>query len=192
MIRQNARPVVLALIAALLFGSAAPLSRLLLEGIGPLSLGVLIYIGTGSGMACCMGTCRVAGYARRTIESPVTRSDIPWLVASVLTGSLLSTVFLMFGLRLTPATTASLLLSFEAVATSLIAYSIFGEPVGRRFWLALILIVGGCFALSWNPDSVLGFSAGALGIIAATICWGFGNNFNRILSAKDPVSVVMV
>jgi len=192
MSRQAAIPVLFALSAAFLFGSAPPASKILLDGIEPISCAALIYLGAGIGMTIYWGAGWMAGSRRRKMESPLTRSDLPWIAVSVLSGSVAATILLMFSLQVTPATTASLLMSFEAVATTLIAIVLFREPVGRKFWSALVLVVGGCIALSWEPGSLYGFSIGALGILAATVCWGLGNNLNQVLSVKDPVGVVVL
>ena len=38
----------------------------------------------------------------------------------------------------------------------------------------------------------LGFSAGALGIIAACILWGLDNNFTRNISTRDPLMIAVI
>ena len=46
----------------------------------------------------------------------------------------------MISLQNTPASTASLLLNFEGVGTTLIALLFFKEAISRRAWTAIIII----------------------------------------------------
>lgn len=55
-------------------------------------------------------------------------------------GGIAAPIVLMLGLKNTPASTASLLLNFEGVATTAIAVVSFKEAVGRRIWIAVLLI----------------------------------------------------
>jgi drug/metabolite transporter (DMT)-like permease len=94
----------------------------------------------------------------------------------------------MLGLQATQASTASLLLNFECVATTVLAVFLFREQVGMRTWMA-----AGCITLSSmilsSQSGGLGLSAGALGIIAACILWGLDNNFTRNISTRDPLMI---
>jgi drug/metabolite transporter (DMT)-like permease len=98
----------------------------------------------------------------------------------------------MSGLRITPASTASLLLNFEGVATALIAALFFSEYIGKRVWGALVLITSASILLSLDFTSQWGFSTGAIGIIFACFCWGIDNNFTRNISLKNPFSIVVI
>jgi drug/metabolite transporter (DMT)-like permease len=98
----------------------------------------------------------------------------------------------MISLQRTPASTASLLLNFESVATTFIAWIIFKENIGRRVGLAVGLITLSSILLSWDFSNQWGLSIGALGVIFACICWGIDNNFTRNISAKNPFSIVTV
>ena len=99
---------------------------------------------------------------------------------------------MLFGLRDTPGATASLLLNFEGVATTLIAAMVFKEAVNRRAWWAIIVITTASILLSITPNNEWGISWGAIGVLAACVLWGIDNNFTRNISAKNPVSIVMV
>lgn len=99
---------------------------------------------------------------------------------------------LMFGLSMTNAANVSLLNNFEIVATSLIALLIFKETVGSRMWTAVTLITLSGIILSFDEINSLSFSSGSFLVITACICWGFENNFTRMLSLKDPLQIVAV
>lgn len=185
-------PVAFALAAAVCFGAGAPLSKMLMMGVEPLAFAALLYIGAGSGMSLYFLLTEVSGHGRGGMEAPLSWEDWPMLTLSILFGSILPTTTLMVSLTLTPALTASLLLSFEAVVTTLVAATIFHEPVGGRVWAALALITIGCMALSYSSGSEFGFSWGALGVLLSCVFWGFEVNVNRALSGKDPVRIVVI
>jgi drug/metabolite transporter (DMT)-like permease len=65
-------------------------------------------------------------------EAQLSRADLPWLMGAILLGGVGAPLLLLFSLAHTPASTASLLLNFECVATTLIAVIAFKEAVGRR------------------------------------------------------------
>lgn len=179
----------LALGAAVFFGAGAPLSKLLVGGVAPLILGGLLFLGAGLGMSAYLLLGALGGNGRSSIEAPLGREDATLLFLSIILGSILPTVVLMASLACTPAITASLLLSFEAVVTTFVAAAVFREPVGGRVWAALALITLACMALTCTPGSVLGFSVGALGVLLACALWGVEVNINRALSGKDPVRI---
>jgi drug/metabolite transporter (DMT)-like permease len=98
----------------------------------------------------------------------------------------------MFSLRGSPAATASLLLNFEGVATTMIAALVFKEAIGRRAGLAILCTSVASILLSLNLNGDWGMSIGALGIVAACVLWGIDNNFTRNISAKDPLTIVTI
>jgi drug/metabolite transporter (DMT)-like permease len=182
--------VLQALLAALLFGLNAPLAKLLLGGVAPVPMAAFLYLGSGVGALALLLLLRVGGRAQ--VEARLQRADLPWLAGALLAGGVAAPIVLMFSLRVTPAATASLLLNFEGVATTLIAVLAFHEAGGRRVWGAVGLITLASILLSWESGGEWGLSAGALGVLAACTLWGVDNNFTRNISAKNPLTIVMV
>lgn len=176
----------------MLFGGCAPVAKLLLEEIEPVSLAALLYFGSGIGLLAYILAGRLLGKKRRHVEASLHRDDLVWLGGVILFGGVLAPVTLMFSLEQTPATTAALLLNFEAVATALVAGVWFREAVGRRVAAALCLITLSCIILSWNGSGIFGFSGAALGIMICCLFWALDNNFSRNISSKDPVPTVMI
>lgn len=125
-------------------------------------------------------------------EARLARSDWPWLVGAILAGGVIAPIMLMISLRHAPAATASLLLNFEGVATTLIAAIVFKEAIGRHAWWAIGLITLASILLSTDFTNKWGFSLSALGVLAACIMWGIDNNLTRNISAKDPLVIVTV
>lgn len=181
--------VPLALASAVLFGGAAPLSKLLIGSIDPWLLAGILYLGAGAGLAIVHWGRPVIGLP--TVEAPLQRADLPWLAAVVVFGGMLGPLLLMLGLSHTTASTGSLLLNLEGLATMAIAWVVFRENVDRRLLLGAAAILCGAVLLSWNGEG-LRLDTGALFIAGACLCWGIDNNLTRKLSAADPVQIAMI
>lgn len=188
--RNLQRFAFLALLAAGLFGASAPLSKLLLSGIQPLSLAGLLYLGSGLGLVLVWVVRRAHG--KGDTEAPLTRPDLPWLASAVVSGGVAAPVLLMWGLSGVFASSASLLLSTEGVLTTLIAALVFHEAVDARVWLASMLMVAAGALLAYAPGASFGLSLHALAVVAACALWGLDNNFTRPISGGDPVVIAMV
>ena len=191
LMRRNLYPALQALAAAFLFGASAPVAKLLLQGIEPTLLAGLLYLGSGVGLLLFRMIRRWAGGTGDS-EAKLARADIPWLAAAILCGGVAAPVILLFSLRNTPASTASLLLNFESAATTLIAAILFRESISRRAWAAILCITLAGILLSTDLGGAWGFSGSALGILIACLFWGMDNNVTRNISAKDPLTIVTV
>ena len=183
--------VLQALTAALLFGASAPLAKLLLGGVEPILLAGLLYLGSGLGLLIVK---ILQSFTRRAAdaEAGLKGKDFGWLTGAILAGGVAAPIILLISLDRTPAATASLLLNFEVVATTMIAVLVFREAVGKKVVAAISLITLASILLSVDPTSTWGFSLGALGILAACVLWGVDNNFTRNISAKDPLSITLL
>jgi drug/metabolite transporter (DMT)-like permease len=179
------------LLAAVLFGASAPLAKLLLGDIQPVMLAGLLYLGSGIGLGLLHLATRVKTKPD-AVEARLKGKDYAWLTGAVLAGGIAAPILLLVSLQKTPASTASLLLNFEAVATAVIAWLIFREAIGRRALLAILLITVAGILLSLDTSGSWGFSLGALGILTACLFWGLDNNFTRNISSKDPVVITLV
>lgn len=189
MLTAKAAPAV-ALVSAVLFGASTPFAKLLLgEGLGPLLLAGLFYLGSGVGLA-------IFSLARRAVaavpgEAPLRRADLPWLALVVLFGGIVGPVLLMVGLASTSGSAASLLLNVEGLATMAIAWVVFRESVDRRLLAGALAILAGALVLSWQSETgAVGF--GALAIVGACVAWGIDNNLTRKLSSADPIQIAMI
>jgi drug/metabolite transporter (DMT)-like permease len=189
--RIRAYPKYLALLAALLFGISAPLAKLLLGEIDPILLAAFLYLGSGIGLLIIKILQKIKK-SSKNVEAKIKKTDFIWLAGATLAGGIAAPIILLFSLRNTPIATASLLLNFECVATTLIATLVFKESVSRRAWRAIIAITLASIILSINQNSAWGFSLGAIGIVAACIFWGIDNNLTRNISAKDPLTIVTI
>ena len=190
--RQNQiKSIIQVLFAALLFGASAPLSKLLLGDVEPIPLAAFLYLGSGIGL---LGIKLIQRLNRTQIaqEAKIEKSDFGWLAGAIIAGGIAAPITLLFSLRSTPGATASLLLNFEGVATTFIAFLVFKEAISRRVWWAIGLVTLASIILSIDFQAAWGFSLGALGIVLACVFWGIDNNFTRNISAKDPLVIVII
>ncbi len=189
--RTQLYPMLQALLAAMLFGASAPLAKLLLGEVEPISLAAFLYLGSGIGVLLFKAIQR-RSLGNTDSEAQIKRADWGWLAGSVFVGGVAAPIVLLFSLRSTPASTGSLLLNFEGVATTLIAAFFFKEAMSRSAVWAILCVTAASILLSWDTSGQWGFSLGALGIISACVLWGIDNNLTRNISAKDPLSIVLV
>jgi len=185
--RDNFTYVFQALLAALFFGASAPLSKLLLGNVPPILMAAFLYLGSGTGISLVRLSQRLSSNQK---EAGIKAPDVKWLAGAIISGGIAAPIVLMISLRNTPASTASLLLNFEGVGTTLIALFFFRESISRRVLTAIFVITLASIFLSTNFAGGLGFSVGALGVLLACVLWGVDNNFTRNISAKDPLTIV--
>jgi drug/metabolite transporter (DMT)-like permease len=184
-------PIMMALLASLLFGASAPITKILLGQIEPIPLASLLYLGSGLGLL----VFQIINFIikKQVInEASLKKKDFLWLLGAIITGGIIAPIVLLISLKITPASTASLLLNFEGVATTIIAIIFFKENAGKQILIAVALIALASIVLSWDFRNQWGFSIGSLGIILACFCWGIDNNFTRNISSKNPFSIVTI
>ncbi|HHV08906.1 MAG TPA: EamA family transporter [Clostridiales bacterium] len=186
--KYNVNAIACAVLAAALYGISSPISKLLLKEVPPTLMAALLYLGAGIGMLGVNGIHRV--FRREQREAKMTVKELPYIFGMIAL-DIAAPVLLMFGLSLTTAANASLLNNFEIVTTSLIALFFFKEAVGKRMWVAILLITASSFVLSIDDASSISFSIGSIFVLMACVCWGFENNCTRMLSVKDPRQIVV-
>jgi drug/metabolite transporter (DMT)-like permease len=179
--------VAASLAAALLFGAAAPLAKLLLAQVSPWLLAALLYLGSGLGLALL----------RRLRRKPSVRlpaGEWLWLAGAVFAGGVVGPVLLMAGLADMPASRASLLLNGEAVLTALLAWFVFRENVDRRVALGMAAIVAGGVLLAWPREAAdaAGAWRSVLLVLGACLAWAIDNNLTRKVSLADASWIAMV
>jgi drug/metabolite transporter (DMT)-like permease len=185
--KSNIGFVLQALLAALFFGASAPIAKLLLGDVPPVLMAALLYLGSGTGISLIKLYQR---FTKNQKEAGIRSPDVKWLAGAIISGGILAPIVLMISLQNTPASTASLLLNFEGVGTTLIALVFFRESISRRALGAILIITLASIFLSTDFRTGFGFSLGALGVILACVLWGVDNNFTRNISAKDPLTIV--
>jgi drug/metabolite transporter (DMT)-like permease len=177
------KSVLFGLLGAVVAGLNVPLSIFLLSlGAKPIFLAGITYLAMGASMGLVFLVLRLL---KKDHEALLQGWD--WLILGFIncldTGA---NIMLFLGLAVLNGATASLLQSFEVVATALIAYVLFKERLSWRLILAILLVVGASVLLSFNPAENFAFEPASLLILGTTICWGFTNNLGKKLSQKDP------
>jgi drug/metabolite transporter (DMT)-like permease len=183
-------PVTAIIAAAILFGIATPVLKLLLSEVTPVLLVALLSVGAGGGILCWLILCRLdfTGLAKLFLPG----RDRYLLAGTMVIGGVIAPLVQFTSLVVTPATTASLLLNFEIVSTVLVAFLLFHEQVDWMTGLALVAILAGSILLSWNGGGIFDFSIGAAGIILSCFLWGLDNNFMGRISAPAPGMIVVI
>lgn len=177
----------LALLSAALFGLSTPLAKVLLGTIDPWMLAALLYLGSGIGI----GLYRLLRRETSRTEPRLSARDWLWFSGAIAAGGVAGPLCLLLGLSQTPATTSSLLLNLEGVATALIAWFVFRENFDRRIALGMAAIVAGAMVLSWQGEADRPGLLGPLLIVAACMAWGIDNNLTRKVSLSDPMQITM-
>ncbi len=174
------------LAAALLFGLSAPLAKLLLDGVGPLMLAGLLYLGGGTGLLILK-----ALYGRAAREAALRRTDVPLLTAILVAGGIVGPVCMLLGLERVSGLAGALLLNLEGPLTILLAVVFFGEYLGRAVAFATLLVFSGALLLAWQPGALRAEWAGVAFLFAACLAWALDNNLTQRLSLRDPVAIAL-
>lgn len=175
-----------AVLAAILYAINVPFSKMLMTKIAPTMQAGFLYLGAGIGISILSLLFRKKEESERT-----NKNDLKYVLGMILL-DILAPILMMYGLRDSNSSNASLLNNFEIVATALIALFIFKEKVSLKMWLAICLITLSSFVLSFSDLSNFKISYGAILIILATICWGLENNCTRMLANKNTFHIVMI
>lgn len=185
--KKNIIAIFFAIFAASLYAINIPLSKILLNQIPPTLMASFLYLGAGLGI----GILNLFSKKDETDTEKITKKDLPYIIGMVIL-DIIAPILLMFGLKSSDSSSASLLNNFEIVCTSLIALFIFKEVISKKMWLAIILITLSSFALSFDDISSFTFSFGAILVLLATLCWGMENNCTRNLSSKNTYLIVFI
>lgn len=177
----------LALLAAALFGVSTPLVQQFGAGLGAFSTAALLYAGAAA----------VGLLSRQRIEreARLQRGDLPRLLAMAMFGAAIGPVALAWGLQHTSGTSASLMLTLEALFTAVLAWRLYRETMDGRVWAAMALLLAGGMVLvldqGLRSDSGGAKLWGLLAVLLATAAWGVDNTLSRALADRDPGQVVM-
>lgn len=175
----------MALLAAALFGLSTPLVQHFGKGLGAFTTAALLYAGAAA----------VALMMRHPPEreAGLRRSDWPRIVAMAGFGAVIGPVGLAWGLQRTSGSSASLMLTLEALFTAILAWRLYGETMDKRVGTAMLFLLAGGVTLVLEQglagDTQL---LGLLAVLAATAAWGVDNTLSRGVAERDPGQVVLV
>lgn len=174
----------LALLAATLFGISTPLVQQFGAGLGAFGTAALLY--AGAAVVGLLSRQRVEREAR------LRRGDLPRLLAMAAFGAVMGPVALAWGLQNTSGTSASLMLTLEALFTAVLAWRLYRETMDGRVRTAMALLLAGGMVLVLDQGRTGGAQLwGLLAVLLATAAWGVDNTLSRALAERDPGQVVM-
>jgi drug/metabolite transporter (DMT)-like permease len=174
----------LALLAAALFGVSTPLVQQFGVGLGAFSTAALLYAG-----AAAVG---LLSRQRVDREARLQRADLPQVLAMAGFGAVVGPVALAWGLQHTSGTSASLMLTLEALFTAVLAWRLYRETMDGRVWAAMALLLAGGMVLVLDQGRTGGAQLwGLLAVLLATAAWGVDNTLSRAVAERDPGQVVM-
>lgn len=172
-------PFLLALISALFFGAATPISKPLLAYLSDFQMAGLLYLGAAIGVLPILLRER--------------KFHLPWkmdhdnairLAGSILFGGVLGPLALLAGLRLASAASVSMWLTLETVFTALLGHFIFKDYLTRRSWAAAAGIFIAALILAAG-NGAAEIQAGVL-VALACLCWGLDNHFTALIDGITP------
>lgn len=185
--QNKSKAIMFAFLAAMFYAINVPISKVLLQHVGPTTMAALLYLGAGIGI----GIMSLLNKKDREKAESLTKADLPYIVGMIVL-DIAAPIFLMLGISYGSSANASLLGNFEIVATTVLALILFKEAVTKRLWLAIGLITLSSILLSLEGTDSFHFSYGSLLVILATVCWGLENNCTRELSSKSTYQIVIL
>lgn len=170
-------PVLGALIAAVLFGAATPLSKVLLRELPPVQLAGLLYLGAAAGLL------PVVAWRGGGSSAGISRRGTLRLMGAIAFGGILGPLLLLIGLRLASATSVSLWLNMELVATAVLGHLFFRERLGWSAWIGVAgvalagMVLAGAEAQSGAVAAVL--------VTLACVCWAVDNHLTALIDGMS-------
>jgi len=173
-------PVIfIALLSALLFGAATPISKNLLSQLSSFQLAGLLYIGAAIGVIFI-----VVRDGKFILPWRMDRKNAFRLLGAVIFGGMLGPLALLAGLRLANASSVSMWLNLEMVATAVLGHFIFKDHLTRTGWIAAGGILLSAVILTSGEGSA-GILAGVL-VTLACISWGIDNHLTALIDGITP------
>lgn len=177
--KQKQFSILIAFIAALLFGAATPLSKPLLDNLNSFQLAGLLYLGAALGVTLIL-------LREKAFRFPwqMSKKDALKLLGAILFGGVLGPVLLLTGLNMAAAASVSLWLNMEMVFTVILGYFFFKDHLSGKGWLAALGIFSASMLLGWE-GGVAGFAAGGF-IALACLSWGIDNHLTSLIDGISP------
>lgn len=140
----------------------------------------LLYLGSGLGL---IGVVFKQKIKVVDILGSLTWRQWGYLAGVIISGGVAAPLFLAFGIRFGTAAEVSLLLNFETVATTILAWLVFHEHIGRRVWIGKVFIIVASMLIVLTGNGGVQLSIPGLAVLAACLLWGIDNNLTRELES---------
>ena len=179
-----------ALIAAGLFGISATLNKIVLKDMHPLVVAGLIYFSAGILLALIRflpAFRKISEKFKINIENKkLQKHDWFYLILVALSGAVIAPFLFLYGLNLSTAADASLLLNTEVLFTVIIAFLFMKERADKKSYLAILLLFVSAVVITTNLNlsslSLTDSIFGNLFIIGGTFFWAVDNSLSKKLS----------
>jgi drug/metabolite transporter (DMT)-like permease len=178
-----------ALLSAILFGVSPVACKAIVGDMPAALLAGLLYLGSGVGLAGV-----IFWQTTPVLAAFQTLSFRQWVnfIGAIVAGGVAAPLFLAYGIRTGTATEVSLLLNFEAVTTTLLAWIIFHEHVGFRVWVGKLLIIAASALVVLAGKEGISLSVPGLSVLAACLFWGVDNNLTREIESLPAIVLASV
>lgn len=176
----------LGLLAALFFGMATPVSKLLLRDINAFQLAGLLYLGAAVGVLPLI----FASARHRPGVRPRQRSHMLKILGAIVCGGFLGPVFLLLGLNVAYAASVAVWLNMELVATAVLGTLLFHDHLDRNGWIGVGLAL--CAGVVMTLSEGAGGGLAALLVSVACLCWGFDNHFTALIDHLPPSHITLL
>ncbi len=171
--------IVIALIAAMLFGASTPIGKTLLNSLPPFQLAGLFYLGAALGVL-------PFSFTRQNVLriDKINRKNFLRLSGAISLGGVIGPVLLLFGLQIASSSTVAMWLNLELAATAVLGFIIFKDHLGMYGWFGVTGTILASMMLSWNEGNI-GIYALLL-VSGASICWGLDNHLTALIDGITP------
>jgi drug/metabolite transporter (DMT)-like permease len=181
--RSRVRGVVYGLVGAVLFGSGAPLSRLVGD-VDRLVLSVLVYVGAAIGLSLIT----LARPRRWNTMPQLSRADLPLISVLVVTTSL-AQLFQILGTARVSGDVGALALSLQLPLTAVIAVAFFRDRFNLAEVIGILVVCAGVGLLGLQPGSGISDVMGMSFIAVSSLAWALDSNLTQRLSGRDPLAL---
>lgn len=171
--------ILFALLSAVLFGLATPISKVFLNEITPFQLAGLLYLGAALGLFPFTISSGSFTKAREMNSSNKLR-----LLGAIFFGGMAGPVALLFGLEIASASSVSLWLNLELVFTALLGHFLFKDRLGKLGWLGSLGVITAAVILA-SGEGIAGIKSG-LFVGIACLFWGLDNHFTALIDEIPP------
>lgn len=167
-------------VAAALYGSIATLAKPQLMTIHPIVLSSSIYLIIGIVLTILIKITNQ--------QTQINRSELKYIFIVSISGAVLGPILYFYGLMLTSASLASILINIEFVFSVLLAMIILKEKLNKRGVLGILLIFIGLITVNLNYNDFNIFNTntllGNILVVIASLFWAVDNNLSNIILKK--------
>jgi drug/metabolite transporter (DMT)-like permease len=168
------------ILSAILYGSISIMAKPSLNTINPILLSSIIYLVIGVSLT-------IIAKLKRNISN-VNGNNLKFIFIDSICGAVIGPILFFYGLKLTNASVASILINAEFLFTILFAISILKERPGKTVYAGIAFIFIGLIILNSKTDSSDIFQnshfIGNMLIIGAAIFWALDNNISNVILKK--------